>query len=161
MKRPLALFVGNRILRDDRIGLVLGERLRERLESQGFEVELFEGGGLAYVDYFQDRPAVVIIDSVKAPKCRIGTLLKLSPEEFKAVKGVSPHYTGLPEALMLMRELGIRPPKRLIIFGVVVKDIETPSTKMSPELEKLVDQLAEELLAKIEAQLKPVSNPAH
>jgi Ni,Fe-hydrogenase maturation factor len=67
-KKKLVLFLGSSILGDDRVGLVVGEMLKKRLESAGYEVEILEKSGFSLIDYLENREEVVIVGSVKTGK---------------------------------------------------------------------------------------------
>jgi Ni,Fe-hydrogenase maturation factor len=49
-KGVLIIFLGNAILSDDRITLTLGEMLKEKLESEGHQVEVLERTGFSLID---------------------------------------------------------------------------------------------------------------
>ena len=149
MKRPLALFLGNPIFSDDRIGLAVGEILKEKLREKGYDAELSERGGLEVIDYLEGRDSAVIVDAVKTGKAAPGDVLELSIEELKVYAPRSPHYAGVPEAVDLMLQLGLNPPRKLKVIGIEVEDPYTLSEKMSEELERRLEKIAEEVYAKI------------
>jgi len=82
IKKLLVLFLGNPILADDKIGLVLGEMLKPMLESEGHEVEILEKTGFSLIDYLENRRAAVIVDSVKTGKHEVGEIVTIRPEDF-------------------------------------------------------------------------------
>lgn len=148
-KKPLIIFLGNSLLSDDKVGLILGERLKERLEADGIDVEVLEKTGLALMDYLEEREMVVIVDSVVTWGTKIGEVVSLKPRELKDYAPFSPHYVGVPEAILLLEELDLNPPKHLHIIGIEVKDPYTISEKLSEELSKKLEELEEKIYRRI------------
>ena len=144
-KRVLILFLGNAILSDDRIGLIVGEMLRGRLESEGYDVEILEKTGFSLIDYLEDRDYAVIVDSVKTGRHEIGQVVPLSLDDFQQYAPFTSHHVGISEALRLMRRLDLNPPRHLRILGIEVEDPYTVSEKMSDKLTGRLSELAEEI----------------
>jgi len=151
MTKPLVLFLGNSILADDRIGLILGEMLRETLEAEGNDVEVIEKTGYVLLDYLEGRERVIIVDSVMTGRHRIGEVVMLRPCDLQQIQPSSSHYAGIPELIKLMRELGLDLPRDFRILGIEVEDPYVISTKMSARLEKEVNQIAEAIHRAISA----------
>jgi hydrogenase maturation protease len=143
MTKPLILFLGNSILADDRIGLIIGEMLKERLESEGKDVEVIEKIGYSLLDYVEGRESVIIVDSVITERHRIGEIVSLTPADLQRFSPSSAHYAGLPELLSLMKELDLAPPLDFRVIGIEVEDPYAVSTKISRKLETEVNRIAE------------------
>lgn len=143
MTKPLILFLGNSILADDRIALIIGEILSKRLESEGKDVELIEKTGYSLLDYLEGRESVIIVDSVMTGRHRIGEILTLTPDDLERFSPSSSHYTGIPELLKLMKQLDLVLPTDFRVIGIEVEDPYTVSTKISRKLETEVTRIAE------------------
>jgi len=143
MTKPLILFLGNSILADDRIGLIIGEMLKETLEAEGKDVEIIEKTGYALLDYLEGREKVIIVDSVITGKHKTGEIVNLEPHDLRRFSPSASHYAGIPESIELMKQLGLGPPENFKIIGIEVEDPYTISTKISPKLETEVNQIAE------------------
>jgi hydrogenase maturation protease len=143
MTKPLILFLGNSILADDRIGLIIGEMLRETLEAEGKDVEVIEKTGYVLLDYLEGRGSVVIVDSVMTGRHRIGEIVPLTPSDLQQIQPSTSHYAGIPDLIQLMKQLGLDLPTNLRILGIEVEDPYVISTKISTKLETEVDQIAE------------------
>ena len=128
--KPLILFLGNSILSDDRIGLIIGEKLRERLESEGNEVQVLEKSGVSLIDYFEGRDQVIIVDSVESAGKRAGDIVSLTLDDLLRNPPMSSHYLGLPE---------------LRILGIAVDNTLTVSEKISENLENQLPKLETEI----------------
>jgi hydrogenase maturation protease len=143
-KKLLILFLGNPILADDRIGLVIGEMLKPRLESEGHEVRILEKTGFSLIDYFENREIAVIVDSIKTGRHRVGEIVPVEPEDLQQYTPLTSHYVGIPEALKMMSELDLNPPKRVHILGIEVEDPYAISETMSRKLRERLTGLSEE-----------------
>ncbi|MEM3139806.1 MAG: hydrogenase maturation protease [Archaeoglobaceae archaeon] len=138
---PLILFLGNPIYSDDRIGLIVGEKLKEKLEAEGFEVKILERMGYTLIDYIAGHETVFVVDSILG---KVGEIVLIDNlEDLKIRFSKSPHYAGLSEAIELMKALNLSVPKKLVVIGIGVKDPYTISEKMSPELELMLDSIVE------------------
>lgn len=151
--KPLILFLGNPILKDDKIGLIVGERLREALVSEGCDVEVADKVGLNLIDYLEGRDKVVIVDSVAAPNRRIGEVVELDVSDVRPPSVLSPHYVGLPEALRIMEALDLSPPRKLYVIGIGVSDVYSVSDELSEELKAKLEGVVESVYKKIKEVL--------
>jgi len=149
IKKLLVLFLGNPILADDKIGLLLGEMLKPVLESEGHDVEILEKTGFSLIDHIENRRAVVIVDSVKTDTHRVGEIVTVKPENFQQYAPFTSHYVGIPEALKMMAQLDLNPPEQVHILGIEVEDPYTVSEEMSHWLAKRLNELCEEIHVKI------------
>ncbi|MCS7125874.1 MAG: hydrogenase maturation protease [Aigarchaeota archaeon] len=147
--RPLIVFIGNSIFRDDRIGLIVGEKLRDNLMRDGCDVEIVEKTGLNLIDYLEAREKVVIVDSIMTSRHRIGEVLEIDIKGIESETVWSPHYIGVLETIKLMEMLSLDPPKKLMIIGIEVSDIYTISNEISKELEEKLDTITMEVYYKI------------
>jgi hydrogenase maturation protease len=107
-------------------------------------VKILEKTGFSLIDYFENTETAVIVDSVKSGRHKVGELLSIAPEDLKQYAPLTSHYVGIPEALKMMRELDLKPPKRVHILGVEVEDPYTISETMSQKLTERLAELSEE-----------------
>ncbi len=143
---PLILFLGNSLYAEDSIALLVGEILKERLEAEGFEVEILERIGYSLIDYIAGRDSVIIVDSMIGEYGEVIVLEDLNAFAIRSPK--SPHYAGLPEAIELMRALNLSPPQRILIVGIGIRDPYTIG-EIPPELNARVGDIAERVYSEI------------
>jgi len=146
--RRAAVFIGNSIFGDDRIGLLTGENLKPRLEREGFDVHVIERTGFALLDCLEGYESAVIVDSICRGESPIGKVSSFSVKDFEAVKPALPHYSGVPEAVKLMEELGMTVPQ-VSIIGINVGDPYDLSSEMAGDLNSMRDEISEQVYAKI------------
>jgi hydrogenase maturation protease len=149
--RNAAIFIGNSIFGDDQIGLIVGQTLRKRLEGAGFDVYVLERTGLALLDCLEGYEKAFVVDSFSSKRIPIGQVLTFSVEDFKLVKSAAPHFSGVPEAVQLMKELRMAVPN-LSVIGINVSDPNTFADHISEELKPLAGTISEEVLRDIVVQ---------
>jgi len=151
--KPLILFIGNSLLKDDRIGLIVGEKLKPTLESEGFQVEVVDKSGLSLIDYIEGRELVILVDSIMTSKHPVGEVVEVDLNKLESYSIWSPHYMGVPETLKIMELLSIPKPEKLFVIGIEVADVYTISEELSKEL----DQRIEEISSKVYGMIKSIS----
>lgn len=146
--RNTVIFLGNSIFGDDRIGLIVGGILREKLEGLGFDVQIVERTGFALLDCLTGYDSAVVVDSVCTGKNSVGEVLPFAAKDFKLVTTGAPHLSGIPEAVQLMKGLRIDLPD-VSILGINVSDPYTLSEDVSEDLKRMQDTISNEILSKI------------
>ncbi|MDY6964877.1 MAG: hydrogenase maturation protease [Halobacteriota archaeon] len=84
--KTLVLGIGNPILSDDGAGVLACRMLKEMIsESSGFDnVDIYEENvsGLGLLDVILGYDAVILIDSIKTKKGKVGEVYKLGVDDF-------------------------------------------------------------------------------
>jgi len=149
----LVLFIGNSLFKDDRIGLIVGEKLKPILEGEGFQVEVLDKSGLSLIDYIEGRELVIIVDSIITSEHQVGEVINVDLDKLESYSVWSPHYMGVPETLKVMEELGIPKPEKLYVIGIEVTDVYTISEEISKELEERLDEISSKVYEMIKSKL--------
>jgi len=152
--KPLVLFIGNYLYSDDKIGIIVGEKLKNKLINEGVDVEIMEKMGYSLIDVISNREIVIIVDSVKSSKWEIGEVMLLNIDEVDMYTPRSPHYSGLPEMLKLMKSLELGMPMKIYVIGIEVKDPYTISENLTPELVSKLDEIINKVYKMIRDILK-------
>ena len=114
----LVIGVGNPMRRDDGVGSVVVEKLRELAQS-GTTVTQQSGDGAQLMESWKGAEAVIVIDAL-APEGAAGTVRRIDlgagdlPDDFQST---SSHGFGLAAAVECSRALG-QLPARAVVFGV-------------------------------------------
>jgi len=147
----LVLGIGNLLLQDEGAG-VRGVEEFERRYAIPPGVELLDGGtsGIELLQYIQGKDCLILLDVVKSGNPP-GTFIRLEGENVPALfqKKISPHQLGLSD-LLATAQLIDRMPKRVVLFGIEPKSIETGlemSEEVSGALGWLADMVALELVS--------------
>jgi len=144
----LVIGIGNLLRRDDAVGRIIAQRLRERaipglrvLEQDGETTELLEA--------WAGADTVFVIDAISSG-ARPGTIRRIDAVRLNLRRRIfrgSTHSFGLSEAVELARTLH-RLPRRLIVYGIEGKFFG-PGAEVSVEVTKAAAQLASLIIAEL------------
>ena len=120
----LVLGIGNILLRDEGVGVVVARRIEAARESGDMvippDTRVVDGGtlGLDLLPMIEDADQVVMIDAVDLGQAP-GTVSVLRDETVQAALSghVSPHQIGVGDLVAAARLMGIMPP-RLTLVGI-------------------------------------------
>ncbi len=146
--KSTAIFIGNSIFGDDRICLLVGEDLRVGLEGRGLDVRVIERTGFALLDCLEGYESAVVVDCICDERAPVGKVIPLSVEDFSAIKPAAPHYSGVPEAVGLMKDLGLTVPD-ISIIGVNVRNPYSLSSEIAADLSSMKDKISAEVCTSI------------
>ncbi len=152
--------VGNRLLHDDGVGLVLLERLAEAVGPLD-DVEFLDGGtqGLALLGFLEQRSAVLFLDAVGAGAAP-GTVHAIAdPTLRRPSRAGSAHEGNVRELLSVAALLG-QLPERVVIVGIEPAVVRT-GIGLSPEADGAVDAALAEARQRLEAMRRIVSEALH
>jgi hydrogenase maturation protease len=143
-----AIFIGNSIFGDDRIGLMVGNALRRRLERAGFDVHILESTGLELLDCLEGYERAFVVDSFPAEVRPEGQVVTFSLDDFRKARSAAPHLAGVPEAARLMKELGMTVPQ-VSVIGISVADPYSLGDDISANLHQMIGRITDEVYESI------------
>ena len=136
MSSTLVLGMGNPILSDDGVGLLVADRLRESPLPEDVEVALSEVGGLRLLELVRGFTRVIIIDALRSPAesgRHPGEVHRYEAKDFKGGHRYgSAHSIGLDTALEIGHKLGYDMPEEVTVFAIEAEDVETFGEDLSP-----------------------------
>ena len=148
----LVLGIGNPILTDDAIGILVAREISNR-GFPGVDVEEVSASGIEIMEMMLDHSKVIIIDAIKLPDRKPGEIMRLGEEDFTAtVHGSSPHGVNLSTAIALGRQITPdRMPGEIVFFAMQAEDVSTfhegTTSSISKMLPKLVSIVEREVLS--------------
>jgi len=132
----LVLGMGNPILSDDGVGLLVADRLRESPLPDSVEVVQSEVGGLRLLELVRGFTRVIIIDALRSPAesgRHPGEVYRYEAKDFKGGHRYgSAHSIGLDTALEIGHKLGYDMPAEVTVFAIEAEDVETFGEELSP-----------------------------
>ena len=145
----LVLGMGNPILSDDGLGLVVAHRLRELPMPPDVEVAESEVGGLRLLELVRGFTKVVIIDALRSGGTP-GAIGRVDANEFRGGHRYgSAHSIHLGTVLELGEQLGYPMPAEVVVYTVEALDVETFGEQLSAPVaaaaERLVGLIGDEL----------------
>ena len=140
----IVLGLGNDILTDDAIGLLVVRELRQRLAGvEGVDVRETMEMGLALLDFIVGYRGLVLVDSIQTGKVVPGVIQEIDGTDLKQLPGPTPHFLGVGETLALGQRLGLAMPRQLRIFALEVHDPFTVGTHLTPAVQQAIPTTAE------------------
>lgn len=149
MKKFGIIGIGNPLRRDDGIGIILLEKLKEQKKDLPEEIEFIDGGtgGMNLLHVFSSFDNVLIIDAVQL-HINPGSYKLFTADDIninKKIIYISTHENQLPQVIEMSKQLG-ELPKKFFIFGIQPKDISYGTT------------LTNDIQTKINTLLKSLQN---
>lgn len=146
MERILILGVGNPILSDDRAGLLVAEKLASAsLEYPNCTVALETAteGGLEFLEKLEHFDKAIIIDAMVSGALEVGEVRELQLEDLQQTSNLlSSHGISLKTAVEFGRNLGLKMPSAIRIYGIEVSDNLTVSEDIDPRIDAATDNVA-------------------
>ncbi len=148
--RPLLLGLGNPILTDDRVGLLVAERLHARLPPESADLRLVHVGGIELLHVLEGHRRVALIDSIEPGKASPGELRRIALDEIAThYAPLTPHNAGLAHCLGLGRACGLEMPEDLRVYAIGVCDPYTFSEDCTEAVERAIPGIVETLWAEL------------
>ena len=145
----LVLGVGNLVMSDDAVGVLVVQQLQERFSFPD-NVEIIDGGtlGLDLLPKLENITHLLMIDAVETGSTA-GTCVRLCGQELPIAleTKVSPHQMGLKDLLAVSELMG-HSPKEMVLIGIQPESIEMEiglTEKVEAQLENLISNVLDEL----------------
>ena len=138
--KPLVVGLGNDLLADDAVGILVARELACRADGR-FDVIECSLSGLSLLDVLVGYDRSVIIDAIRTEKVPVGTIIEVDPQLLRSTANPSPHYAGLPEVIKLADQLRVDFPKEIRIFAMEVADSHTIGGGLSEPVAGALGQL--------------------
>jgi len=147
----LVLGVGNLVMSDDGIGVLVVQKLQReyRLPS---EVSVMDGGtlGLDILPYLENIERLIVVDALETGKAP-GSRIRLMGDEIPLAleTKLSPHQMGLKDLLTVSMLMG-HAPREMVMIGVQPGSIEM-GTELTPVVEAQLEPMLEDILETLKA----------
>ncbi len=150
--KVLILGMGNPILSDDGVGLVIAERLREMIP--GVDVVSSNMIGVSLIDDIIGYDRIFVIDAMITATGKLGRLQKIVPEGKDGTRHLfSSHGVNFFELMALGRLLGYAMPEVGGVYGIGInKEVafgEGLTIELSEKIPTLTNLIFEDILAGI------------
>lgn len=146
--KTLVLGLGNPLLRDDAVGLLVAEQLRPLLADQtDIEVGVDYWGGLRLMERMVGFDRAIVIDAIRSG-AEPGRMQILSPGELPTQRSASAHDVNLLTALKLGRQAGAVLPadERITLLAIEAVDTTNFGEELTPEVAAVIPQAIETVL---------------
>lgn len=145
--RALIFGLGNPILSDDAVGLLVARMVHARVGSPDVDLVEASVAGLDIVDLIEGYDKVIIVDAIQTRGGRIGELYCLGSGDIVSTPRLaSPHDLDLGETLALGAHLGQAMPAEVVVYAVEVADPFTFGEELSPVLQRHLPEIVSEIV---------------
>jgi hydrogenase maturation protease len=147
--KTLILGLGNPLLGDDAIGLLVVDCLRQRLQGRDdVDVQEDEAGGLRLMERLTGYERAIIVDAIVSGGTP-GTIRRMDSGELPTQRTAIAHGIDLPRALELGQALGLAMPRQVRVVAIEAASVLEFRNDMTPAvaaaLEPAVATVLEEL----------------
>jgi len=145
--RTLILGLGNELLADDAVGVLVVRQLSNDLADRAdIDVVGTPEHGLALLDLLIGYDEVVLVDAIVSGAHEPGEVFEIDPTELRPTPNPSPHYAGVPELLALGERLGLAMPRGVRIVAVEAGDLLTLGGPMTVGVRRALPELRRRVL---------------
>ena len=163
--RTIVIGLGNPILTDDGIGVIIAEQVEKQLkedERQRITVTEASVGGLRLMEMMIGYQKVMLIDAMISQNGDLpGSFRKLDLDDLRSLSptqhSASAHDTNLITALDAGRLIGLDLPEDITIFAIEVENVLVFGDRPSPAVEKSISQVANAVLEELGTMM--IGNP--
>jgi len=154
--KTLILGMGNPILSDDGVGLLIAESLKDRIP--GVDVALSAMIGLSLFDLIIGYDALFIIDAMTTVNGKFGELKKISEHDRHGTLHLfSSHGLNIFELMALGIRCGLPMPHLAAVYGIEIGNEVAFSENLSPPLSEKLPGIVADIIADITSALPAVS----
>jgi hydrogenase maturation protease len=145
--------IGNPVLTDDSVGLKIADCLRDRLRGRsGVAVAQLYCGGISLMEAMAGHDRAIIIDAMTGGGGQPGTVYTFGPAGlFQSRNTWSSHDASLPVAMELGGAVGLRLPADVRIWAVEAKDVSTFSERLTPDVQRAVPLVVEDVVRDLDS----------
>ncbi len=142
----MILGLGNPILGDDGIGCSLAEFIGNRLGTDsGITVLSTSVSLIRLVDEISGHHRLIIIDSITTGQAEPGELMEIEFRK-RSSSPISAHHFSIEQLRDIGNALGLSMPEYIKIYGIEIIRPEVYEDGLSPALEDLLPEFAEEII---------------
>lgn len=154
--KTLVLGLGNPLLRDDAVGILVAERLKPMLaDHANIEVDVDYWGGLRLMERMAGYERAIVIDAIMSG-AEPGTVHVLTPGELPTQRSASAHDVNLVTAIQFGRQAGIVLPanEQIILIGIEAVETIEFGEELTPKVAAAIPDAVEVVLRLLD--LSPV-----
>jgi hydrogenase maturation protease len=155
--KTLVLGLGNPILTDDGVGVLVAEQIRAHLPPESpVDITEVSVGGLTLMESMIGYDRVILIDAIRQPGVAPGSVRRMTLEELRSISptqhSASPHDASLVTALQTGERMGLRLPGEITIYAVQVENITDFCDRPTPAVAAVIPKVTEAVLLEIQSQ---------
>ena len=148
--KTLILGLGNPYLCDDSAALKVIKLLEKRISNPDISLNETSLAGINLLDYLIGYDKAIVVDAIKTPEGKPGSIYHLTPEEFdNTCHTTSSHDIGIIAAIELGKRLELAMPKIIEIIGIEAADVSTLTENCTPDIDAAIPKVAEMIIKQV------------
>ncbi len=156
--KTLVLGLGNPILTDDGVGVLVAEEVRRNLPvDTPIDIKEVSVGGLSLMESMIGYDRVILIDAFQNANGHPGTVHKMNLQDLIDISptqhSASPHDASLVTALEAGQRLGFHLPKEITIFAIEVDNIEEFCDQPTPSVAAVIPHVTDSVLKEVNSKI--------
>jgi hydrogenase maturation protease len=145
--KTLVLGLGNSILRDDAVGLLVASELENVLHRPDVTIQQSELGGINLLELLDGYDRAIIVDAIQTGQQKPGYMYQLTPESLAgSLNTNSTHGIDFRTLIELGKKHGMRLPGQIVILAVEVEDVNTFDQNCSDIVTKSIPGCMEKIV---------------
>jgi len=158
--KTLVLGLGNPILTDDGVGVLVAEAIRASLPLDvPIDIAEVSVGGLTLMESMIGYDRVILIDALQHGDVKPGTIHRLTLEDLKTINptqhSASPHDASLITALEAGQRMGLPLPQEITIYAIEVENITDFNDQPTPAVAASIPKVTAMVLGEIRDLFSP------
>lgn len=152
--KTLVLGLGNTILCDDGVGILVVQEAAERCDRNDVTFTDASVGGMRLLDVISGYDRLILVDAIQTQGGKVGEIYRLGPNDLKVtLHSGSTHDLSLTGALALGRGMGMSLPadEGIVIIAIEVEEVLTFGEECTPAVAEAIPRAVEAVLAEMEA----------
>lgn len=155
--KTLVIGLGNPILTDDGVGVLVAEEVRLKLpEESGIDIAEVSVGGLTLMEAMIGYDRVILVDALQRLDGIPGRVHKMSLDDLKSIShtqhSASAHDANLVTALETGKRMGLPLPEQITIYAIEVVNVSEFSDKPTASVAAAIPEVTEAVLAELVEQ---------
>jgi hydrogenase maturation protease len=144
--KTLILGIGNSILTDDGVGIIIARELKKLKPPLDADIREVSIAGLSILDELDGYDRAVLIDSIVTGKAEPGTLYRLKRADFNTTNNLSSsHGIDFFTALEMGERYGYKIPRQIDVFAVEIADNTTFGEQLTPHVETKISKILNDI----------------
>jgi len=146
------LGIGNTVRGDDGIGIYIAEEIKKKVGNKTDNIKVIstETAGLNLLDLIVGYSKLIVVDSIQvSSNNELGHIFELEVNQLNSSNShFNSHDIDFSKLFKIGKELGIKLPKKIKIYGIGIFLVNGFRQKCNPRLYKMISDMAQYIINK-------------
>lgn len=144
--------IGNTVRGDDGIGIYIAEEIKKKVGNKTDNIKVIstETAGLNLLDLIVGYSKLIVVDSIQvSSNNELGHIFELEVNQLNSSNShFNSHDIDFSKLFKIGKELGIKLPKKIKIYGIGIFLVNGFGQKCNPRLYKMISDMAQYIINK-------------